>query len=100
MKLPGQAKKNETQKTGKSMAYLSTFFVGMSFENHVRDVNLAPTISDFQRRINFWQGRKPGMELRVYRLSQSELPAFVFQGKSEPSSISGSTPSKGILNLS
>lgn len=74
--------------------FITSFFIGLSFRNGLREANLTPSIQDFLSRVNNWDLRQPGTDLSVWPLLSSSLPAFVFEQQSQPSAVSGCTPVK------
>jgi hypothetical protein len=74
--------------------YISTFFIGLSFRNGLRTVDVTSNIQDFLYKVNIWDGKRKEMNINISPFDQSNIPLFVFETKAEPSSIRGCTPAK------
>jgi poly(A) polymerase len=60
--------------------HVSAFFVGLVFDlpkGGPRSVDLTSAVSDFSYTVKEWPGRTPGMDVHVYYLRNTQLPAFV-----------------------
>lgn len=63
--------------------YVSTFFIGLSFQNGLKCADITPSIQDFAYRVNGWVDRKTGMDMIIKACSPESLPHFVVNRREE-----------------
>ena len=76
------------------------FFVALRFAPGVEQVDLRDSTSDFLNKVNSWEDRRAGMDLRLFRITADNLPSFVFgeeakSGKDALPSSSSQAPAEG-----
>lgn len=55
----------------------SLFYIGLRFDPTVESVELKHLTSDFLFKVNTWEGRRPGMDLKLMHVRRATLPSFV-----------------------
>mmetsp|Transcript_7459 Transcript_7459/g.10297 ORF Transcript_7459/g.10297 Transcript_7459/m.10297 type:complete len:316 (+) Transcript_7459:1-948(+) len=83
---------SSSQSDATSVQYVSTFFIGLSFQKGLDYVDLTFTINDFRQKVYVWSRRKEGMDVNIIVCSQKNLPSFVWETDSEPSNVASCTP--------
>jgi len=73
-------------------SYVSSFFIGLSFQKGLRYADITPAIHDFTHKVMNWPSRKTTMDLRITALDNTAIPSFVFETKAEPSNVKSCTP--------
>lgn len=59
-------------------SHCTTMFLGLSFHEDTQMVDLTFAIHDFCFKVNVWDLRTQGMDLRLYHKKGGELPDFVY----------------------
>jgi len=68
-----------------SVIYSSSFFMGLSFPERSRSIDLTDVIHGFRSRISAWIGKTKDMDVTLIALQSSELPDFIYSDLALPS---------------
>lgn len=90
----GPTTPRKTQQT----IFVSSFFIGLSFQTDVLYMNITMTVGEFLSKINAWYLKKEDMDIRITVLKPEELPQFVFETHSKPSNSKSCTPKNKTLH--
>ena len=76
--------------------FSSSFFIGLSFPERTRSLDLTEVIQSFKYRVCSWVGKTAQMDLQLKPLQGCDLPDFVYSETSLPSNanVTGCTPGK------
>jgi poly(A) polymerase len=74
--------------------FSSSFFIGLSFPERTRSLDLTEIIQTFKYRVCAWVGKTPTMDLKLKPLQKGYLPDFVYSDVSLPSNATDCTPVK------
>lgn len=74
--------------------YMSTFYIGLSFQKDVTYLDITMSIRDFLNKVNAWAPKSDDMRIQINCLGRHELPSYVFEEEAQPSNIMSCTPKK------
>jgi poly(A) polymerase Pap1 len=75
--------KTDERSNAEERLYKSFFFIALRFSPSTEKVNLKHFTSEFLHKVNYWDGRKAGMDLHIMHVLQADLPAFVINDTAE-----------------
>ena len=88
--------KPQATDTPHNLFYVSSFFIGLSFQEGLHLFDASFCIQEFMKKANSWNLKKPEMSLSIHALDRSSIPPFVFDTRAEPSNIKSCTPKAKI----
>jgi poly(A) polymerase len=63
---------------GEERSFSSSFFIGLSFPERSRSLDLTETVQSFMFRVCSWVGKTSNMDLKILPLTNSDLPGYVY----------------------
>ncbi len=70
---------NEPKAVGEQQQHVSSFFVALRFAPNIECFDLTGSAQEMLFKLNSWEDRVEGMDMTIEHLTQSQLPAFVFE---------------------
>lgn len=70
---------NEPKAAGEQQQHVSSFFVALRFAPNIECFDLTGSAQEMLFKLNSWEDRVEGMDMTIEHLTQSQLPAFVFE---------------------